>query len=93
MDHYEGQARLEWWANRHTCLGSIDVRVTVLNDDHGWHTSAISSSPLNDEDREGWDFLMALSPYATLRFEDDEQATIDVRVDGAGEGGLILTVV
>ncbi|MFB4318031.1 hypothetical protein [Actinomadura sp. 21ATH] len=63
MDRCEGPARLEWWANRHTCLASVDVRVTVTADDSGWHTTASLVSPLTGEDREGWDLLMTASPY------------------------------
>lgn len=91
MDTYEGPARLGWWANRDTCLGSVNVRVLVVSDDSGWHASAAFASPMTTEGREGWEFLMALSPYFTLRFEDDEDATIDVRVDEPSEGELTLT--
>jgi hypothetical protein len=93
MDRYEEAARLEWWANRHTCLGSFDVRVTVLHDASGWHASAVFASPLSEEDREGWGFLMELSPYFTLRFEGDDQAAIDVRVDESEDGALTVSTV
>ncbi|MEU8798192.1 hypothetical protein [Spirillospora sp. NPDC048819] len=93
MDRYEGSARLEWWANRHTCLGSIEVRVLVVNDSSGWRATAAFTSPLIAEDREAWTFLKDLSPYFTLRFEDDEHATIEVRVDEPQQGELTLTAV
>jgi hypothetical protein len=91
MDRYEGPARLEWWANKHTCLGFIDVRVIVVPDASGWRASAAIASPLTVEDREGWVFLIGLSPYFTLRFEADVDAVIDVRVDESADGDLMLT--
>ena len=91
MDTYEGAAHLEWWANRSTCLCSASVRVVVLSDDSGWHVSATLAPPLTAEEREGWMFLVALSPYFTLRFADDKDATIDVLVEEPCEGELTLS--
>lgn len=91
MDTYEGAARLEWWANRATCLCSANVHVVIVRDDSGWHVSATFVTPLTSEEREGWTFLIALSPYYTLRFDDDEDATIDVRVSEPSEGDLLLS--
>ncbi|QFG23440.1 hypothetical protein [Actinomadura sp. WMMB 499] len=91
MDTYEALARLEWWANRDTCLGSVDVQVLVVSDDSGWHASAAIVSPLTSEERQAWVLLMELSPYFTLRFEDDVDATIDVSVDERSDGELTLT--
>lgn len=91
MDTCEALARLEWWANRDTCLSSIDVRVLVVSDDSGWHASAAFVSPLTDEDRQGWVLLMELSPYFTLRFEGDLDAAVDVCVEERSEGELTLT--
>ncbi|MFA1542276.1 hypothetical protein [Actinomadura monticuli] len=93
MDTYEGAARLEWWANRDTCLCSVSVAIAIVSDDSGWRVSATFVPPLNGEDREGWMFLMALSPYCTLRFDDDEDATVDVRVEEPSEGKLVLSAV
>lgn len=93
MDRYQGPARLEWWANKDTCLASIDVRLLVVSDSAGWRSTAAFASPLTGEDREGWEFLMMLSPYFTLRFESEEDARIDVRVDELEEGELVLSVV
>lgn len=93
MDTYEGAARLEWWANRDTCLGAVDVRVLIVSSDAGWHASAAFASPLTAEDREAWTFLMTLAPNLTLRFEGDDDAAIDVRVDEPHEGELTLTAV
>jgi hypothetical protein len=92
MDTYEGPAQLEWWANRQTCLSSADVRVRVISDASGWHVSAAFTSPLTGEDREGWAFLRELSPYFTLRFEEDEDAAIDVHVDEPRGDELRLTI-
>ncbi|XVQ10721.1 hypothetical protein ACQP1W_50885 [Spirillospora sp. CA-255316] len=91
MDRFEGPARLEWWANKHTCLGSIDVHVIVVTDNSGWHASAAFASPLTDEDREAWVFVMGLSPCFTLRFQADVDAVIDVCVDESEHGKLTLT--
>ncbi|MFI0407834.1 hypothetical protein [Actinomadura sp. 3N508] len=91
MDAYEGPACLEWWANPLTCLYSIDVRVSVVNDDSGWHTSAEFDPPLTGDHRETWNFFMDAAPYFTLRFKDDETATIDVHVNKQSENGLTLT--
>lgn len=91
MDTYEWLARLEWWANRDTCLCSVNVRVVIVSDDSGWRVSATLAPPLTGDEREGWMFLVALSPYFTLRFDDDEDATIDVRVEEPTEGELTLS--
>jgi hypothetical protein len=92
MDSYVGPARLEWQANPDTCLGSFDVDLTVVVDDAGWHASATFVTPPQGDDREGWSFLMQLGPYFTLRFLEDEQATILVRVEEeAAERRLLLT--
>lgn len=89
MDGYVGPARLEWHANSVTCLGLIDVDLSVVVDDVGWHASARFVAPLLGEDREGWRFLPQLDPYFTLRFLEDGQATILVRVDEEADGGRL----
>ena len=83
VDRYAGPAWLEWWANRDTCLGSVEVNLQVTVDDEGWHASATFAAPLVGEDREAWEFLMQLDQYFTLRLREDEQATIEVRVEEA----------
>jgi hypothetical protein len=90
MDHYEGPARLEWWANRSTCLGSAEVALSVSVDANAWHASAIFARPLSGEDREGWSFLMDLDPYFTLRLLEDDDSTIDVWVVDESDGQLTL---
>ncbi len=32
MDHFEGTARLDWWANSMTNLGGDEVQVTVTTE-------------------------------------------------------------
>lgn len=91
MDRYEGPARLEWWANRSTCLGSVDVELSVASDADVWHASAVFASQLDDEERGGWSFLMDLDPYFTLRLLEDEGSTIDVEVVEEPDGRLALT--
>ena len=37
MESYEGNAALEWWANRSSCLGGFGIRVTITTgSDSGW---------------------------------------------------------
>lgn len=81
VDRYVGPAWLEWWANRSTCLGSVEVDLQVTVDDGGWRASATFATPLEGEEREAWEFLMRLGPYFTLRLREDERATIEVRVE------------
>ncbi|WP_225648850.1 hypothetical protein [Streptomyces solaniscabiei] len=90
MDNYEGLATLEWWANPSTCLGEWGVQVTVRVTGGGWSCDAVLEPPLSAEDREGFDFLMAVDPLFTLRFE--EGSTMHVNVIAAGDDGrLTLT--
>jgi hypothetical protein len=94
VDRYAGPARLEWWANRHTCLGAVDVNLEVTVNASGWHASAKFAKPLAGEELEGWSVLMLLDPYFTLRLLEDEQATIDVNVKQAQlDGPLVLTAI
>jgi hypothetical protein len=91
VDRYEGLAHLEWWANRLTCLGAFRVRVLVTAIGTDWLASADFVEPLSAEEHEGWSFLTQLSPYFTLRFEADESAAIDVRVDRSENDRLALS--
>jgi hypothetical protein len=94
MDRYAGPARLEWWANRHTCLGAVEVNLEVTVDAAGWHASARFATPLVGEDLEGWSVLMLADPYFTLRLLEDDQATIDVHVEQAQpDAPLVLTAI
>lgn len=86
MDSYAGSAWLEWWANRDTCLGSVEVNLRVTVDGEGWRALAAFAMPLEGEEREAWEFLMQLGPCFTLRLREDEQATIEVRVEELERG-------
>ena len=91
MDRYTGLARLEWWANRSTCLGSVDVNLVVVADGEDWRVSATFVAALGGEDRDGWSFLMELDPHFTLRFLEDQEATILVRVEESETDRLHLS--
>ena len=85
MDRYQGSAKLEWWANRHTCFGDFTVEVDVTPDaETGWEATAALAPPLTGDDLVGFDFLMSLSPYFTLRFPDD--STFDVGIVATAHG-------
>lgn len=89
MDSYEGTATLEWWANRSTCLGRFGVRVEVGVTGSGWTCGAALEPSLTGEDRESFDFLMALDPLFTLRFDEETVLHVNVAVTEDG-GGLTL---
>lgn len=91
MDRYDGPARLEWWANRSTCLYSAEVSLAVIVEDGTWHACAELTAPLTGEDREGWLFLARLSPCFTLAFPGEQTARVEVLVQEAGDGRLTLT--
>lgn len=82
---------MEWWANRSTCLGSADIVLAVTVEDGTWHARAELNPQLTGVDREGWLFLMQLSPYFTLVLPGDETGRIDVLVEEAVDGRLTLT--
>lgn len=89
MDSYDGAARLDWWANRSTCLGSYGVRVAVRVSGDVRTCEATVEPRLSAEDQEGFDFLMELDPLFTLRFDDE--STVLVEVVATGGGRLVLT--
>lgn len=78
MDSYEGPATLEWWANRSTCLGSVAVDVIVRVAGDVWACEASFGTPLTQDEREGFDFLMAMDPVFLLRFEEDSTLLVNV---------------
>jgi hypothetical protein len=85
MDRYQGAARLEWWANRSTCLGAVAVEVDVVWSAEGsWEATAVLTPPLTGEDLEGFEFLMTMSPFFTLRFPDE--STFPVGVEAVADG-------
>jgi hypothetical protein len=85
VNRYEGPARLEWWANPVTCLGSVEVVVVVQVAADGW---AGHASLVDEEDREGLDFLCELDPLFSLRFGDGR--TADVTVGERADNGRFL---
>ncbi|MFF7678475.1 hypothetical protein [Actinacidiphila glaucinigra] len=90
MDSYVGAATLEWWANRSTRLGWFDVRVEVGVTDSVWNCSATLADPLHGDRKEVFDFLMALDPVFTLRFDARSSLLVDVAPAGNG-ARLVLT--
>ncbi|MEU8682464.1 hypothetical protein [Streptomyces sp. NPDC048611] len=73
-------AHLEWWANPSTCLARIPLTIEAIADD-AWNATA--SPAFDQETREGLEFLLDLSPFATLRFKND--AVVDVSVGHSGD--------
>lgn len=90
VDSYEGTAMLEWWANRSTCLARIGVRVAVGVTGNDWTCDATFEPSLTGEDRESFDFLMALDPLFTLRFDEATVRHVNVATT-ADDGRLSLT--
>ncbi|WP_406262250.1 hypothetical protein OH779_07115 [Actinacidiphila glaucinigra] len=90
MDSYVGAATLEWWANRSTCLGWFDVRIEVGVTGSVWSCSATLADPLHGDRKEVFDFLMALDPVFTLRFDARSSLLVDVALAGDG-ARLVLT--
>jgi hypothetical protein len=76
---------LEWWANRSFCLSTLAVEVDIAwSAEAGWRATAVVTPPLAGEDLEGFEFLMALSPFFTLRFPDG--STFAVGVEAIADG-------
>ncbi|GGM27063.1 hypothetical protein GCM10007977_030340 [Dactylosporangium sucinum] len=82
MESFEGRCWLDWWANSSTLLGSVEVAVVIAVVDGGWRARGriLSDGP---EEREAFDFLRALDPVFTLRFEDE--STIPVAVHASAD--------
>lgn len=84
--------KLEWWANRSTCLGSfaahieIHERVSDLS-----ATGRLAVEALNDPNTlKGWCLLCSIDPVFRLVFEDGSD--FEVQVDpGAETGAFELT--
>ncbi|MGW7138371.1 hypothetical protein [Streptomyces xanthophaeus] len=86
-----GQARLEWWANPSTCLGTYDIDITVTVDAVGTLRAAgRHAKSLDTAQREGWDFLMEMDPHFSLAFPGEDRGGITVRVVEAGSGTFSL---
>lgn len=89
MDSYAGAATLEWWANRSTCLGSYEVHVEIEVAGSTWTCRATLAGPLSGDEKEGFDFLMALDPVFTLRLDANGTLLVDVtEVDDGGRLAL-----
>ncbi|MGW1154777.1 hypothetical protein ACWD45_26265 [Streptomyces rubiginosohelvolus] len=91
MDRFVGQSRLEWWANRSTCLGTYDIAITVTVDADGeWRATGRQATALDASERESWDFLMEMDPHFSLAFPGEDCGGITVRVVEADDGTLTL---
>ncbi|MEU1418102.1 MULTISPECIES: hypothetical protein [unclassified Streptomyces] len=91
MDRFVGRARLEWWANRSTCLEMYDIDVTVTVDAAGeWRATGRHAHALDTTQREGWDFLMEMDPHFSVAFPGEDRGGITVRVVEAKDGALTL---
>lgn len=91
MDGHEGPARLEWWANSSTCLAAVEIELTATVQGTSWEASAVPAPALDDQEWEGWSFLLELSPYATLVLPGAREGGIEVHVEEAGADRLVLT--
>ncbi|MBK3541609.1 hypothetical protein [Streptomyces sp. MBT60] len=91
MDRFVGQSRLEWWANRSTCLGTYDIAITVTVDADGeWRATGRQATALDASERESWDFLLEMDPHFSLAFPEEDCGGITVRVVEADDGTLTL---
>jgi hypothetical protein len=86
MDRFEGRCWLDWWVNRSTNFGDIEVSVVITASQAGW--DAHGQLTRNDE-CEGFAFLCALDPVFTLRFQDD--STVQVAVTPIDDRRFTLT--
>jgi len=89
MDRWQGPATLEWWADWLTCLGGFGVRVTAHVTGSDWVCEAVLDPPLAENEREGFDLLMARDPLCTLRF--DTESTLLVNVTAVDDERLSLS--
>ncbi|GHF36245.1 hypothetical protein [Streptomyces morookaense] len=80
MDHCDGVAHLEWWANLSTCLMRIPVRVAAAADDTAW--DAIISPVVEGEAQEEVQLLLDADPVFTLRTADGVVATVAAEHSG-----------
>ncbi|MEU5211832.1 hypothetical protein [Streptomyces sp. NPDC020742] len=80
MNNDEDLAHLEWWANPSTCLARIPIRIEVIAGD-AWNAAV--SPELDDQTRDGLEFLIDLSPVFTLRFDND--SVVEVAAGHSGD--------
>ncbi|MET8976795.1 hypothetical protein ABZX85_14370 [Streptomyces sp. NPDC004539] len=89
MDGFTGRARLEWWANRSTCLEEYGIGITVAVDAAGtWRATGRHADVLDTDRRDGWNFLMEMDPRFSLVFPGGEDSGMSVRVFEAQDGTL-----
>lgn len=90
MDRWEGPAQLGFWVNHTTCIGPVDIELTVTADDAGWHATGRYAASVSGDDRVICSFLAEVARSVTLTFPRDD-AQISVTVTEAGDGSLVLT--
>jgi hypothetical protein len=87
MDSLATSARLEWWANRLTCLAAFDVSVTILVEGQRWQATGQLVRP---EERNDLASFCDLDGAFDLRLPDE--STVAVMVSDLTPGGsLVLT--
>lgn len=73
MDQFEGRCWLDWWANRSTNFGGIEVLVAITPIETGWDAHG---QLINNDEREAFAFLCDMDPVFTLRFEDGSTSQV-----------------
>jgi hypothetical protein len=86
MDRFEGRCWLDWWANRSTKFGDIEVSVVITPVAKGWDAYG---ELVNDDERRALTFLCDLDPVFTLRFQDS--STIQVALTPTSDSRFTLT--
>jgi hypothetical protein len=86
MDRFEGRCWLDWWANRSTNFGDIEVSVVITPIETGWDAHG---QLVNDDEREPFAFLCDLDSVFTLRFHDG--STIQVTLTPTDDRRFTLT--
>lgn len=77
--------KLEWWANRSTCLGSFAARIEIHERSSGLTAAGVlADEDLNDPEAvKGWELLCSVDPVFRLVFEDGSD--FEVRVEPGAE--------
>ncbi|OEJ97417.1 hypothetical protein [Streptomyces thermolilacinus] len=84
MDQQEKAAHLERWANPHTCLARVPVRVTDVGDTG--EREAVFSPPLDQDARDDLDQLIQADPCFILRLDG---SAVEVRAEAHGDLGRL----
>lgn len=84
--------KLEWWANRSTCLGSFAAHIEILECPSGLSaTGRLTLEELGDPDIvKGWELLGIIDPVFRLVFDDGSDFEVQVS-PGFGTGAFELT--